>query len=216
MMLGEPPQGNVADRGEDDRGRTAGVDPDDPRGIGGGQLDKALLDGVVEGVSGGFETIERELLGTLAVLRGRAGKLEQEGEVRPDVHAGLSVQPLQRGNGKTAPSALICERRVRVAIGDDHGPGLKRREDALAEELDPPRDEEQGLGPGVDPDLVMLEQVAPDQVAELGVTGPQGDDIATGAAQLAGKRSPLGALARSVDPLQRDEETGPGRHGHGV
>ena len=126
------------------------------------------------------------------------------------------MQPLERGDGKAAPGALVGERRVRVAIGDHHGPGLERREDALAEELDPPRDEEQCLGPGVDPDLVMLEQVAADQVTELGVAGAQGDDVAARAAQLAGKRSPLGALARSVDPLQRDEETGPGRHGHGV
>jgi len=170
----------------------------------------------VEAGGGDLETVEGELLGALTVLGGRAGKLEQKGQVRPDVHAGLSVQPLQRGHGKAAPGALIRERRVRVAVGDHDGPGLEGREDALAEELDPPRDEEQCLGPGVDRDLVMLEQVAADEVTELRVAGSQGDDVTARAAQLAGKRSPLGALARSVDPLQRDEETGPGRHGHGV
>ena len=74
MTLGEPPQGHRADLGEDDRGGTAGVDPDDPSRIGGGQLDKALLDGVVEGVGSRLETVERELLGALAVLGGRAGR----------------------------------------------------------------------------------------------------------------------------------------------
>ena len=170
----------------------------------------------MEAVGGGLETVEGELLGALTVLGGRAGKLEQEGEVRPDVHAGLGVEPLQRRDGEAAPRALVGEGRVRVPVGDHHGPGLERREDALAEELDAPRDEEQSLGPGVDPHLVMLEQVAADQVAELGVAGSQGHDVAARAAQLTGKRSPLGALAGSIDPLQRDEETGPGRHGHGV
>jgi len=74
VTLGESPQGHGADLGEDDRGGPARIDPDNPSGIGGGHLDEALLDGIVEAVGSDLETVEGELLGALTVLGRRAGR----------------------------------------------------------------------------------------------------------------------------------------------
>src|SRR5919108_3289476 len=154
--------------------------------------------------------IDRLLLHPVLALAGRLmpaktglhRSLEQKGDV------GLRERRGPHRRQTTRP-ALVGQRRVVIAVGDDDLPGGQGRGDGLRYELATRRHEEIHLGFGVDLQA-LVEQHLADLLAQLGASGfadyhrvARGEPLAE---QLGLRR-----LARALRALERDEQP-PLRH----
>ena len=76
-------------------------------------------------------------------------EVEQEGQVGDEPAGGELVDLRDLVDPKAASAALVGQRGIEEAVGDDDPPGLERGPDDLLDELGARRGEQQRLGRGV-------------------------------------------------------------------
>ncbi len=183
------------------------VDDDEAVGLRGGKGEKARTDSLVEG------QIETELESRL-VGRGLAGEseggrqVEEDRERWPEPAGRDALKIPQRVERHAGPIALVGERRIGVASGDDRSATGERRPDEGLHELPPSRAEQQRIRERVDqPTLVpRREEHPPDLLPErcpAGLTRP--DDVDAISAKVVLETPRLRRLARPFRALDRDE-----------
>src|SRR5580658_8136701 len=123
------------------------------------------------------------------------------------------MQPKEISGRDTPPAALVRDRRIGVAIGDDHTAFPERGEDRLVQQLHPLCGKEECLCPRFERGTTLvLEHEAVQDLAERRLVRPDGDDVVALLTQRAGKGCDLGALACTVKPFERDEKATPCAH----
>ena len=116
---------------------------------------------------------------------------------------GPHLQVVHLGGPEVAPGALVGDRGVGVAVGDDDLAALERRAHQLVDVVGLVGGEEQRLG--ARRDVVAVQHEVADGGAELGAAGLAGDDdrAPAGAQRLARAAAPASTCPRRRPPRRR-------------
>ena len=133
-------------------------------------------------------------------------------QVRHDAARGERVEIPDRLELHAAAEALVGERRIGIAVGDDDGAARQRRADDLRDVLLARRHEEEGLRQRRRRRVVLLEESA-DGRAERRAVGLAGQDhLEPAGAEPLPQALAMSGLARAFDALNGDEEPAHGRN----
>ena len=148
-------------------------------------------------------------------MRARPGAgldVEQHGEVGQQAARGPQVDLADHVRAEGATDALVGDRRVDVAVGDDDGATGERRADEPRDVLGARRGVQQRLGAGVEAGVLRGEHHLADRLGGGGAARLAGEhDLAAGGRERLGQRARLRGLARALAALEGDEQPGGGR-----
>ena len=161
----------------------------------------------------GVEVVGLGLEPVVHAHRGHAPDVRRDVEDDGQVGKQAADRPVLQGcdllAAELAPGALVGDRAVDIAVGDDHPARGESRPDQLVDVVSLVGGEQQRLGPR---GHVLAVQ---DELADLGAEGRAarlaGDqDLAAALLEDGPQQAHLGRLARAVATLEADEEPGSG------
>ena len=210
--------------------RPGGIDHAKTARLRRGQVEEGLAGARLEPVAGRFHAV-------CAVPQPGVGggriHVEQVGAVGQQPVGRPQAQVPDVGGCQLPATRLVGERRIEVAVGDDHRAAVKRRTNHLGHVLCTIGGEQQRLGArgdiggrvsgicgsagngGAGGDAVQ--QHAPDRLAQRGAAGLAGHDhFITPRGQVIAQFLDLRGLANAVDALKRNKQSGHALHLNGI